>query len=376
MLMKRVVFLGWYGNCNTGDEAILDGIIENFLDRKEIEIVVLSSSPTKVKKEHGIDAVYYSFPHLNPIKLFKVIRGANLFVLGGGGLLFDISDKLIPFNIIGYFIPVLTAKWMKKPTATYSIGIGPIHSKFGALITKKLFSYIDIITVRDAGSKNILIDLGVRKQIHIQPDPALFITPGDPTPIYITEKLELDPKKKLIVICPATLHMLKYHERKGALKVISEISDYLIAECNAEVLFIPMQISQKNKINDDISIINEILDKMINKGKAKFIHNQYKPQNTLGIIKKADLVIGMRLHSIIFAAVAKSPLIGLIYDPKVKFFLESIGQENYSLDIRNLNYENICFLVNSVLSKNGHFEPEFSFKISTSEELDKLIDDI
>jgi polysaccharide pyruvyl transferase CsaB len=374
--MKKVVFLGWYGNCNTGDEAILEGIIKNFLDRKEIEIIVLSSSPTKVKREHGIAAIYYSFPYLNPFKLFKVIRGANLFVLGGGGILFDISDKSIPFNIIGYFIPVMIAKWMKKPTATYSIGIGPIHSKLGELITKELFNNIDIITVRDTGSKNILTDLGVRKEIHIQPDPALFLTPEDPTLIYKTEKLELNSKKKLVVICPATLHMLKYHERKSALKVISEISDYLIAECNAEVLFIPMQLSPNNKINDDRSRINEILDTMINKDKAKFIRNQYRPQNILGVIKRADLVIGMRLHSIIFATVAKSPVIGLIYDPKVKFFLETTGQENYSLDIRNLSYENLYFLVNNVLSKNDYFKTEFNFKTSTSKELDKLINDI
>ena len=47
----------------------------------------------------------------------------------------------------------------------------------------------------------------------------------------------------------------------------------------------------------------------------------------LGIVGGADFIIGMRLHTLIYAAKTGTPVIGLTYDPKVNAVMGYMGQD-------------------------------------------------
>jgi polysaccharide pyruvyl transferase WcaK-like protein len=47
----------------------------------------------------------------------------------------------------------------------------------------------------------------------------------------------------------------------------------------------------------------------------------------LSIIGNMDLLVGVRLHSIIHAAIMDVPIIGISYDPKVNSFMHSINMK-------------------------------------------------
>ena len=44
----------------------------------------------------------------------------------------------------------------------------------------------------------------------------------------------------------------------------------------------------------------------------------------MGIISQADFILSMRLHTLIFAARQRVPLIGFVYDPKIEYYLEKL----------------------------------------------------
>jgi polysaccharide pyruvyl transferase WcaK-like protein len=50
------------------------------------------------------------------------------------------------------------------------------------------------------------------------------------------------------------------------------------------------------------------------------------PQQMLREVGRCALLIGMRLHSLIYAANRQVPLLGLSYDPKIDQFLAQLGQ--------------------------------------------------
>lgn len=58
----------------------------------------------------------------------------------------------------------------------------------------------------------------------------------------------------------------------------------------------------------------------------------------MGVIGLCDGVFSMRLHTIIFAAKQRVPVMGLVYDPKVQSYLDLLGMpscgtpENFSAE--------------------------------------------
>jgi polysaccharide pyruvyl transferase WcaK-like protein len=56
----------------------------------------------------------------------------------------------------------------------------------------------------------------------------------------------------------------------------------------------------------------------------------------ISVIGEADLCIGMRLHSLIYSTITNVPLIGIAYDPKIKSFMDYIGQ-THCMDIKNMS---------------------------------------
>lgn len=70
---------------------------------------------------------------------------------------------------------------------------------------------------------------------------------------------------------------------------------------------------------------------------------------TISILRRAELVISMRLHALIFAAGQGIPVVGLVYDPKVSGFLDYLGQEFY-LPLDALNEGNLSDMIDGALS--------------------------
>ncbi|NMB11692.1 MAG: hypothetical protein GX977_05340, partial [Firmicutes bacterium] len=58
-------------------------------------------------------------------------------------------------------------------------------------------------------------------------------------------------------------------------------------------------------------------------------------KEALALFGEADYCLGMRLHSLIFAAVQEVPMLGIAYDPKVEEFLRQLGLEELAIPLPN-----------------------------------------
>ena len=61
------------------------------------------------------------------------------------------------------------------------------------------------------------------------------------------------------------------------------------------------------------------------KNKSYILKNRYTPSEMLGIVGRVDVMLSMRLHTLIFAAVKNKPMVGIIYDPKIEFYLNELN---------------------------------------------------
>jgi polysaccharide pyruvyl transferase CsaB len=307
---STVVISGYYGFDNAGDEAVLFSIIKTLRDlHPDLRLIVLSQDPPKTAKAYGVEAVN----RWNGYSVFKALRQAELLISGGGSLLQDVTS---PRNILYYLGIVWLAKLMRRRVIFYSQGIGPVNGVIGRSLVKKVANLVDVITIRDERSRKELSNMGVTKPpIYQTADPVLGLSRQD---------LDLQAGRELLTrngidLCRPVLgvSVREWRGLTGYYKVLAKGCDHL-ARLGWQVVFIPMHFPA------DIAPSREVARLM--QEPAVILRDKSSVATVMGVIGHAGLMLGMRLHALIMAAVAGVPVVGVSYDPKVTSFLKQVEQ--------------------------------------------------
>lgn len=316
----RVVLSGYFGFHNAGDETILFAMVQALKKiSPELELTVLSSEPEKTAKLYGVKAVNrWRFTDI-----LKALMDCDLLLSGGGSLLQDTTSAKSPFY---YLWIIFLAKLLGRPVAIYAQGIGPLKGFISRKLTGWLFNRAQLITVRDDASKELLLSLGVKRSVTVTADPVLALTADSwdaavGRDILSKYGINREPEERLLGVC------IRGWQNNEFLPGLALACDTL-AEAGWKVIFIPMHFP------GDVQIAAEAAKLMHHE--ALLLNENYGPVELLSLTANMDLVVGMRLHSLIYAAVAGVPPVGISYDPKVDSFLEQIGRQSL-INIQDLN---------------------------------------
>ncbi|MFD1848661.1 polysaccharide pyruvyl transferase CsaB [Oceanobacillus bengalensis] len=293
----HVVLSGYYGFDNVGDEAILYSMILAIRKvQPETKITVLSQDPLLTERLYDVHAVKRS----NFREVSRVIKASDGLISGGGSLMQDqTSMKSIPY----YCGIIQLAKWHKKPVFIYAQGVGPVNQKLGKWIIRHTFNKTNSITVRDPASQNLLEEIGVVKQIELMPDPVLSIR---------LEQLQRNERERTIAVSVREWPTeVKYKE------MMANSLDSLV-QYGYEVIFVPMHGKQDKETS--LEIARHMTEE------SSIFSPDSSLEEKIAIISEANLLIGMRLHSLIFAAIGNTPFLAISYDPKIDAFMEMFQQ--------------------------------------------------
>lgn len=324
-----ITLLGYYGYNNSGDEAILKSTLDSF--RKidpELTFLVFSKRPWETKKLYSVDSVN----RFNLFKLIYILKRTRLFLAGGGSLIQDNTST----RSIWYYLTVLRmAKRLGTRTMLFANGIGPIKKSFNRRFAGKVLNELQVISLRDAQSFTEIKELGINKpDIYVASDPAVLLEASDETGVNELIKAENIPTGKPLI----GFSIRKWANSKYVDK-IAEIADYCVEKYDSHPVFIPMQYPM------DFDISQIIANRM--KHPSSIITRIYSPDIILGLTARLKLMVGMRLHSIIYAATQCVPLIGLVYEPKVAAFLKEINQPSAGY-MDNLDTAEICRMLDFI----------------------------
>ena len=121
---------------------------------------------------------------------------------------------------------------------------------------------------------------------------------------------------------------------------IASLCDHISKKYNMTAVFIPMQQGF------DIEANRRIAERM--NSEHITIKGVYGADELLGVISKMRLVIGMRLHILIYAAAANVPVFGLSYDPKIDSVLSYLCQ-HYKEKVENASLEKMIRGVDEIM---------------------------
>ena len=311
--MSKIVISGYYGFNNAGDEALLTAILAALRAVElKADITVISGNPGNTIARHQVKSLY----RFAAVRLLQAIDNADLVISGGGSLLQDVTSK----RSLAYYLSIIAAaKWKGKKVMLFAQGIGPIRSRFMRMLTRLVVNKADVITVRDRDSAEELARMGVpAAKVEVTADPVLMLNPESKIAgKTILAEAGLDPYKPIIGVS-----VREWPDNQRCLKQLAAALGKLSEKFNAQIAVLPLQVSKDLK---DSQMLQSYLPKIRNK--VVLLQGEYSTEEFLSIIGSFRLLIGMRLHALIFAAVMKVPLMAISYDPKVDSFLKAIGTE-------------------------------------------------
>jgi len=342
-----IVISGYYGHNNSGDDALLSAIVNDIKKLDDsIRITVLSKNPKETKEIYGVDAVY----RFNIFKINKTIKNAKLLISGGGSLIQDTTSSR---SLIYYLNVIKTALKHGVKTYVYANGVGPINKERNKKLTADILNNVNIITLREEDSRDVLTGIGIKNPpMYVTSDPAVSINPGSEEELNrILDKEEI-PEGDYAVI---SVRNWKSNAFKSG---IINLSNYLKEHYSLNCIFVPMQYKK------DLKICSEC---------AKYGYVLKQPHNfneLMTIAAHSKLVIGMRLHMLMYGANAGVPVIGLSYDPKISSYLSYLNQLNV-VDSEKSDYDKLKSLVDGIMTNYDVITADLQDKIAELKELQK-----
>lgn len=355
--IAKIMISGYYGFNNTGDEAILKSMVRAFKEKiPQVKITVLSRNPLQTSQTYKVKAVN----RLYLINIICCLRDTNLFISGGGGLLQDSTGK--GWSILYYLGLILVAKIVKIPVMIYAQGIGPVNNQVNKKLMKWILNKVELITVRDNSSKELLENLGVVKpSIYVNSDPVFLLKRRSINYIidrypYIQELIN-STNRPLVGVS-----VREYRSNGPDLKrIFAQAADYLIENYKVKIIFLPF------KFDEDVHVSEEILSLM--KNQADVLKIKLEPEELLSLLSRLSLMVGVRLHSIIFSSMANIPFIAFDYDPKVKYFVEDLGLSELLLEINeDISLKNFQKKIEYVRENNDKIKENLLKKVNNLEE--------
>lgn len=328
-----VVLSGYYGYQNFGDDIVLKTLIQELKARKPgIEILALTQRPRQMAVRFGVDCQ-------NRFSLRAVrsaFRQSSVYINGGGSLLTDATSK----RSLAYYASMLSqAKKSGLTTILLSNGVGPLRSRSSEKIAGQALQCADLITLRDQDSYVLAQQLGCQQEIHLAADLAVLFRPD---PIK-TRQLRRQcgamglEAGKYAVVC-----LRNWRENVlGFEQIIAAGCDYLAQKYGLTPVLLPVQPDK------DRAISHKTLSQMTSHG---IVLDRGLDDLDLiySWIAGARVCISMRLHPLICAFSANTPLLGISYDKKISVFLEEIN-ENHHLDVKNIRTDRLCAALDEVM---------------------------
>lgn len=334
ILNKKLLFSGFYGFDNQGDDAILEAITSEIKELNPyLKLEVLSNNPKKTSEVYDILSVY----RFNLIKLIKAVKSCDMLISGGGSLLQDITSSR---SLWYYLFVIWLSKKFHKRTIIYANGVGPINKKFNRYLTKKILNNVDYISLRDEDSKVYLENIGISKDdMRVRSDPVFLLKPDLEEAYKILKEINLSGDFTALNLRPWK------GESDYISKIKASLKEYLK---DNKVLLLPMHLSQ------DIDVLKEI-EREIDSENLYSYYNEMSVRTLMGIISKAKVVVSMRLHGLIYSVSVGTKPLALSYDPKVDSFMKEIDSK-YVLNVNDFTSEEFLKLLNEIKEDSNYLE--------------------
>lgn len=370
-----LVWGGWYGSRNIGDDAILLGLkelIQRVNRGRDLYIRALTTDADQTASL-GVtgERALVKREAIRPWAWLRVLRSfarADRVVVSGGTPVFDSSHAIRTLYLA---LPII----LRKPFVVFGAGVKPLRSAYGRRAVPMLLRHARYVSVRDDDSRRILTELGV-PNVRLTADSAFFAQPASETEVTrLLSEYGVGAGESLLVVSPRLLSP----ERKR-LYLQETMGEDLIRDTPARIARAIDRLAPRftggrvivmamhfHGPDSDVPIIREIMAR-VNAKNALFIDRELSPGVAIGLFQRARLVLAVRLHALLLSASMGTPIVGVAYEQKVRSLFGVLGVEEYCHDLFTLDADALVASAERALEKEEALRAHLRDRVSTLRE--------
>jgi polysaccharide pyruvyl transferase CsaB len=291
-----VLLCGYYGEHNLGDDALLEALLAQL--PTDTTALVTAFDQQEVAERHGVSTV-----QRRSLKaVLAALSSSRALVLGGGSLLQDATS----FRSLLYYAALISAARLQgKPVLLWAQGLGPLRRRRSRALVRLLLPLASGISWRDPASARLARQLGVA-------------APHGTDAVWSLPRQHWLGLGGPIVVCwRPTPHLQgeAWRPYLNALELLAEQSD-------REVIWLPFHRDQDGQLLEQLRQQGLVGEALLRRSR---VVEAATPTEAMALFRSASLVLAMRLHALILAALSGSPVSALSYDPKVQACATELG---------------------------------------------------
>lgn len=381
------------GNNNLGDQAILKGLLECLrIAFGDFNLTIHSYEPESYssgfaqKVTHSLytwavfentsqlTRVYrmlmllsiltcnYFFPSFNirskAQSIINDYKHADIIVYVGGGYFRSKKGLTQTLNLCMQLLLFWAARLSGAKAVVCPMSIGPFAYEWHRRLTLRVLRPLDYICVRDQLSLDILRKADFKNAAFF-PDTALFLAKTDvPTRVERLFGITLREWFKGV------------RQKEFENEVIDAVAQFCLSK-NLVVLPV-VQVHGPKYGESDMPVMENVSSKLRTLGvKVRDVHYEldvHRLQKTYGGL---EMLLGMRMHSDILAAVQGTPFVAIAYEHKTFGLMQLFNIEKYCLDSQEVTTDRLSALLLDAYDHKEELQKQISTKLAGIHEVYK-----
>jgi len=321
-----VVWGAAYASPNIGDMAIAVAIVDLLRREDPYAEIAFVTSGNYDAHLAAYDGVTIVDAWRQPVHLLRLLRASRLLLVAGGVPFCDSAASLLRFLVLA---AAARAAGADVRVLASSAADARLHRTNEALC-RTILSLTSSISLRDRKSMRLFERLQGADAIGFIPDLALSLDLRN----QATSRFRptgLGDDEPYIVIAPRNFladqsylrtHFAASFDTPKAHALLAHLTETVeVLGRDHRIVFLPMNVDE-----DDGRVGRRVSEEIAGRGREPIvIEDRLSVEQACGLIAGADLVVGMRLHAVIFAIALERPTVALAYAGKVAGFMEWLG---------------------------------------------------
>lgn len=372
--MKRVVLWGgWYGSRNVGDQAVLLTIID-LMDAAsgDLEFNVLTDDPAHVESYAAAETqsplrAWHNRRELPGIA--RLLAGADLFIFGGGVPFFDETKHLTV--MLGL---TAIARVARTPYMTWAVSSQPLRRRSAKLAYKWVLDGAAAITYRDQHTRELFQACGVTSEMRLVADSGFFLrSESEDHARRIVQRAAggLLPDRPFVALTPRFLRGADgeaetHYSPKQPWQIRNQIECYAAAldwawDHGYQPLFVPMNSQAPD---DDRLAAVQIMAAASYGDMALLIDEQVQPWSAPAIYGLCDFSLTSRVHGSIAAMIGGSPMAMYAFDPKHEGIMAAMEMDAYCIHESDSSTERTLAVLRELRECRIHLKEKMAHRLA------------